>query len=144
MSARPAPRYRLEILADSLAVCRRAPGARIPGWSTAGGFTAVTRSDRETTLVCAAAAVPARVRAERGWRALRVRGPLSFDLVGVLAALLGPLAHAGVPVFVLSTFDTDVILVRDRDLAGAVRALRRAGHRIASPRTGATSDRRAP
>jgi hypothetical protein len=71
------------------------------------------------------------VRAERGWRALRVRGPLSFDLTGVLAAVLAPLAVAQVPVFALSTYDTDHVLVRASDLGRAVKALVAAGHDVA-------------
>jgi hypothetical protein len=71
------------------------------------------------------------VRCEGGWRALRVAGSLDFSLVGVLAGLLDPLARAGVSVFVLSTFDTDYLLVKGHDLEKALAALRRAGHAVA-------------
>ncbi|RUL81711.1 ACT domain-containing protein [Tautonia sociabilis] len=46
------------------------------------------------------------VRAERGWWLLLVQGPLPIELTGALAAIAGPLAEAGVQVFVVSTFDT--------------------------------------
>jgi hypothetical protein len=48
----------------------------------------------------------------------------------VLAALLAPLASAGVSVFALSTFDTDYLLVRERDWASAEEAMKSAGHEI--------------
>ena len=83
------------------------------------------------TVVCAAARVPADARAERGWRALRVAGPLDFALTGVLAAVAVPLADAGVSIFAVSTFDTDYVLVRADRLEAAVAALRAAGHRVA-------------
>jgi hypothetical protein len=81
--------------------------------------------------VCPAARVPDDVRAERGWRALAVAGPLDFALTGVLAALAGPLADAGVSIFAIATYDTDYVLVRADRLADAVGALRAAGHRVA-------------
>ena len=74
--------------------------------------------------------MPADVRREGGWRALRVAGLLDFGLTGVLASLVGPLADAGVPVFALGTFDTDWLLVRAGDLERALDALRAAGHRL--------------
>ena len=74
--------------------------------------------------------MPEGVRCERGWRCLGVAGTLDFSLVGVLAAMLGPLAGAGVSVFVLSTFDTDYLLVKEADFQRAVGVLGRAGHAV--------------
>jgi hypothetical protein len=90
----------------------------------------VTRSPTELSVVCDEAAVPADVRCERSWRALVVQGPLAFDLTGVLASLTGPLAAVGVPIFAISTFDTDWLLVRDAHLERACATLRLAGHEI--------------
>ena len=82
----------------------------------------------ELTLVAPEASVPDGVGAERGWRALEVDGPLDFSMTGVLAALSGALAQAGVSIFAVSTYDTDVLLVRAGQLRAAVDALRDAGH----------------
>ena len=67
---------------------------------------------------------------ERGWRALRVRGPLAFEVVGVVASVSTALAAAGVPLFVISTFDTDYVLVKAQSLERAISALRLAGHEV--------------
>jgi len=75
--------------------------------------------------------VPPDVQAQRGYRGLAVRGPLDFNLVGVLASLAGPLAAASVSIFAVSTFDTDYLFVRESDLDRAVAALRHAGHTVA-------------
>ena len=117
----------LEPLPGRYAVCRLDPAARTPAWAD-GPFVSVTRTADELSVVCSEEAVPPEVRAERGWRCLRVAGKLDFALVGVLAGLAGPLAAAGVSVFVVSTFDTDYMLVQDRDLGRAVNVLRNAGH----------------
>jgi len=117
----------LELLAGTFAVCRLDPGATVPPWA-AGSFVSLTRTDAELSVVCPADGVPAGVPAEGGWRALRVRGPLGFGMTGVLASLASPLASSGVSIFVVSTYDTDYLLVQERDLDRARHALVRAGH----------------
>jgi hypothetical protein len=112
------------------AVCRLAPDAPTPAWAAAGAFVSITRTDRELSVVCPEQHVPPDARAERGWRRFQVAGPLDFSLVGVLAALVDPLARAGIPVFAVSTFDTDHLLIRAVDFDRAVEALKAAGHTI--------------
>lgn len=119
----------LRVLRATFAVCRLRPDADVPPWAT-GAVVSVTRTADELSVLCAEADVPAAVRCERGWRGLRVVGQLDFALVGVLAALVVPLAEAGVSVFALSTFDTDYLFVRAADLGRARAALTAAGHRI--------------
>jgi uncharacterized protein len=120
------------VLPGALAVARLEPGAPLPEWAgPAGALHAVVRTAEETSIVCPAEAVPDEVRAERGFRALQVAGPLDFALTGVLAALAGPLAEAGISIVALATFDTDYVLVRAERLDAAVEALRAAGHRVA-------------
>jgi hypothetical protein len=117
------------------AVCRLAAGAPLPAWAAggpAGSLVSITRTADELSIVCRQELVPEGVRCERGWRALRVAGTLDFALVGVLASLLVPLAEAGIAVFVLSTFDSDYLLIKEDGLDAAVEALRREGHRFES------------
>jgi len=125
------PTLDLTVLPDALAICRLPGGAAAPHWLAGEAFASVTRTPEETSVVCRVAVVPQGARAETGWRALRVAGPLDFALTGVLLSLLGPLAAAGISVFALSTFDTDVVLVREAALEEAIVALAAAGHRIA-------------
>jgi hypothetical protein len=62
-----------------------------------------------------------------------VQGPLPFDLVGVLADLLAPLRAENIPVFVVSTFSTDYILVKSDVVTDAIRVLAAAGHTVVEP-----------
>ncbi len=103
-----------------------APPPRIEG----AGFLSVTRTPDELSVVSPADSVPDGVPAETGFRCLAVAGPLAFDLTGVVAGLSTPLAEAEVPIFVISTFDTDYLLVRSEDLSRARRALTAAGFQI--------------
>ncbi len=121
---------RLFALDELYAIVRLHPDAGLPDWVEGGHFWSVTRSDSELSVVCREEDVPEDASAERGWCALEVAGPLDFSLTGVVASLVSPLADAGVPIFVLSTFDTDYLLVREPDLPRAAEALRGAGHTI--------------
>jgi hypothetical protein len=121
----------LDCLHISLAVVRLPAGAGLPWWAAQGsGFLCLTRTPEATSIVCEERLLPSTVEAERGFSALRVAGPLAFHLTGVLASLAAPLADAGVPIFVVSTYDTDYVLVREIDLNGAIAALREAGHSV--------------
>ena len=113
-----------------LAVCQMGPEAAIPDWATRGAFHAIVRSPGELTVVCDAALVPAGVRAQKGWRCLSLPGPIAFTETGIVASIAVPLAAAGIGLFVISTFDTDYVLVAGEKLDGATAALAAAGHRV--------------
>jgi hypothetical protein len=89
-----------------------------------------TRTSTELSIVADEAVVPAQLKAERGYRVLRVEGPLQLNLVGIIAAIAVPLARAGVPIFPIATFDTDYVLVRESNIDKAMSSLRAAGHSI--------------
>lgn len=112
------------------AVCRLDGDAPIPAWALTGTIFSITRTSDELSIVCQQDLVPDDVRGEYGWRCLRVAGTMEFTLVGIVASLSTPLAEAGVGIFVISTFDTDYLLVRENEFHNAVAALRATGHTV--------------
>jgi hypothetical protein len=123
------PSLPLELLPETLAICRLPPDADLPAWATApGSFVTISRTGQELSITTAQRLVPAGVRCERDYRALRVRGTLPPDLIGILLAIAEPLARADLAIFAISTFDTDYVLVKAVDLPAALAALRAAGH----------------
>jgi uncharacterized protein len=128
-------RMDLDLWAPRLAVCRLAADAGLPTWVdlAARPLVCVARTEDELSIVHPEHLVPDEVEAERGWRALSVRGPLAFELTGILASLAAPLADAAVPIFAISTHDTDWLLVPELRLQAAVSALENAGHRVERP-----------
>jgi gluconokinase len=118
----------LVALTEKFAVCSLPADRAIPEWATRGEFCSLTRTPVELSIVCREADVPDDVMIERGWRCVRVEGQLDFSMVGVIASLVKPLAVARVPVFVVSTFRRDYLLVKSGDFDRAVSALRDAGH----------------
>jgi uncharacterized protein len=121
-------RYRLTTIGKDLAVCQLAPNAVVPDEALRGPFCSVTRTPAEISLVCQTAHVPAGIRCEPGWSGFMIEGPFDFSTAGVLDAVTGPLARAGIGVFVISTFDTDYILVKTVDCERSVAVLHEVGH----------------
>ncbi|MFN8113327.1 MAG: ACT domain-containing protein [Solirubrobacterales bacterium] len=128
----------LTVREGELAVVRLPAGAPAPEWGRPGaaGIAAVVATGEETSIVCDAASVPAGVDRSGPWAALVVDGPLEHSLTGILASIAVPLADAAVPIFAISTYDTDWVLVPADRLALAVVALRAAGHQVAEPDAG--------
>ncbi|MFI5059402.1 MAG: ACT domain-containing protein [Candidatus Acidiferrales bacterium] len=120
----------LSLLPERFAISRLASNAPFPDWVTQGAFYSVTRTSDELSIVAEESSVPAGTLSETGWRVLKVQGPFVLSEVGVLASLASPLAAARVSLFVVSTFDTDYLLVTQEQLASAIAALDRAGHLI--------------
>src|SRR3954467_3755517 len=132
-AARIEPKRRsmkLIVLPHEFAVARLGPADAIPPWAMDAPIASATRTPEELSIVCAASHMPPQVPAERGWRCLRVAGTLDFAMTGVLASIAGPLADAGVSIFVISTYDTDYILVREPVLPVAIAVLTAAGHDV--------------
>jgi uncharacterized protein len=129
------------VLVERLAVCRLASDARIPGWAMEGGFFCVVRTREELSIVysedvCLGDHMPDAAPVERGWLALKLEGPFPFSMTGVLGSFLEPLAEARIPIFAISTFDTDYVLIKRENLEQAVAALGTAGHEKVGEETG--------
>ena len=110
------PALRLRETPWQLAVCRFPADSPLPAWAfhAEAEFWSLTRTPDELSLVCAEDDLPPSVdeHVERGWRAFQLEGPVPFSTTGVISGLTVPLAAAGIGVFVISTFDTDYLLVK--------------------------------
>ena len=122
----------LTVLPGEYCVWRLAAKAPQPSLDP-GSLLSVTRTPHELSIVSLSSAVPPEAKAEAGWRCLQVQGPLPFARTGVLAALSAPLARAEIPIFVVSTYDTDHLLVKATDFDDACSTLQGEGHVIAHP-----------
>jgi hypothetical protein len=120
----------LSVLPELLAICRLARDEEVDERLLSGDFCSATRTADELSIVCTESNAPAGAQSEPGWRCLKVHGPFAFTVTGVLASIASPLARAGIGIFVISTFDTDYLLVKQDDLEKAVAALSEAGHRV--------------
>src|SRR5262249_52337312 len=115
-------------LQERFAISRLAADAPIPDWATSGDLVSVTRTLDELSIVCPANNIPPDQKPELVWVALKLEGPFAFSETGILASFIGPLGAGGVPIFAVSTFDTDYVLVWEQDFVKALEILQTSGH----------------
>ena len=119
----------LKLLSETFAITRLSADAAVPDWVGGSEFLAVVRTRGELSIVCREDVVPTHLtEVQRDFRCLAVVGTLDFGLTGIIAQLTAPLADAGIPIFDISTYDTDHVLVRGNHLEAAKAALAGAGH----------------
>ena len=121
---------KLQVLGETMAICRLEATSPLPDWAYGDEFYSITRSSEELSIICPAAVIPTGIKAESGWRAIKVVGPFDFSLTGVLSSLLEPLAAANISILSLSTYDTDYVFVRADALQQTLQVLQAAGHQI--------------
>jgi uncharacterized protein len=114
----------LQVSERELAICRLPSGSALPEWIEDSDFVSITRTPDELSIVCDEQCVPGHVTAERHWHLLKVKGPLEFSLTGIMASLVMPLSAAGIPIFALSTYETDYLLVKSEQFDHALEILR--------------------
>jgi uncharacterized protein len=112
------------------AIVRLAPDAPVPDWAANGEFISITRTTDELSIVCPAENLPPDVRSPHRWTCLKLKGPFRFSLTGVLQSFIGPLSYGQIPIFAISTYDTDYVLVQEQFLDASLDALLHAGHEL--------------
>ena len=128
MNARHSLKFRQ--FPGTYAIVRVAPDAPIPDWVAKGDFTSITRTADELSIVCPTENLPPDVQSSHRWICFKLEGPFPFSLTGVLLSFIQPLSENGIPIFAISTFDTDYVLVQEEWAGQAVEKLQNAGHEL--------------
>ena len=124
-------RLKFRWLTQSLyAIVRLGADSAVPEWATKGDFTSITRTRDELSIVCPLENLPADVSSPYRWICLQLEGPFPFSQTGVLRSFLEPLASNRIPIFAISTYDTDYVLIPRPWTEAALGELARAGHEL--------------
>jgi uncharacterized protein len=114
------------------AIVKLSTNASVPAWATHGDFTSITRTPDELSIVCPADNLPSDINSPNRWICLKLEGPFPFELTGVLLSFIQPLSSNNVPIFAISTYDTDYVLIQEEFAGHALNALQQAGHELIS------------
>ena len=125
-----APKLTFIILRETFAICRLDKDAPIPDWAFQGGLFSVTRTKDELSIVCPLINVPKGIICNQGWSCLKVKGPLDLSSTGIISSIAATLERENISLFSISTYDTDYVMVKEKDLEKAIFALTEAGQRI--------------
>lgn len=118
----------LKVIRNFFSVCKVVDYSAV---DLTSDFVFIGKTDGERSLVCETSQVPYNVvEREDGWRAFRIEGVLDFSLIGILSKISSVLADRNIGIFVVSTFNTDYILVKDENLLTAINALRDNGYDV--------------
>lgn len=120
-------KLKFRCLTGSYAIVRLAPDAPVPAWAIAGGFTSITRTNDELSVVCPIQSIPPEVHSSHRWICLKLEGPFPFSQTGVLLSFIEPLSANNIPIFAISTYDTDYVFIPE-EFAAALDLLLEAGH----------------
>jgi uncharacterized protein len=120
----------MKALSGKYGVCRLSYNEDLPNWYSRSEFFSITKTSEELSIVCSQDSIPQNIKCERDWRILKVIGPLDFSLIGILSSISSILAQSGISIFALSTYDTDYILVKEKDFENTVIALSNESYEI--------------
>jgi hypothetical protein len=117
-------KFSLSILPEKLAIFHLNKKSPIPSWVLENdNFFSITKTPDEISVICNQDKIRPGILAEKDWRAFKVQGPLGFSLTGIVASLSKPLAKAKISIFYISTYETDYILVEEKNLDKAIEVL---------------------
>ncbi|MEQ8198568.1 MAG: ACT domain-containing protein [Clostridiaceae bacterium] len=120
----------MKLLEEKYGICRLDKTELIPEWSKNSNCFSITRTEDELSIVCSQDSIPDDIKCEKDWRILKVQGPLDFSLIGILASISTVLAQKGISIFAVSTYDTDYILVKNKDIDNATESLVNEGYEV--------------
>ena len=124
------PKLVLSVLSETFTIHKLSPDASIPEKILKTNNYSVTKTENELSLVCSELIEIKSLQSSKGWKCLKVKGPLDFNLTGILTGISDILTQGNISIFAISTFDTDYILVRSQDLSSARKKLRNAGYKF--------------
>jgi hypothetical protein len=105
--------------------------AVLPEWVYATEFFSLTRTEEELSVVTVQTDhISDSVECSKDWRILKIEGPLDFSLTGVIADISIILKEAKISVFIISTYDTDYILIKEKNLKTAMVSLQNKGYNV--------------
>jgi hypothetical protein len=114
-------------------ICQTTDGGfRIPDRLDVNDFFSYTKTDEEVSVICKQQAVkhPDIINLALNRKIIKVCGTFNLSATGIIAGISGVLAKNGIPIFTISTYNTDYILIEEKDLGLAVNELKREGYNI--------------
>ncbi len=117
-------KLKLKVLPNKFSVCKLRANYDYPKWAENDIFYSITKTEDELSVVTLENNVRVCPEREDGWRIIKILGPLEFGMVGVVSKISSTLAVNRISIFVISTFDTDYFLVKDENMAKALKLLK--------------------
>ena len=104
----------------------------IPTWVYESDYYSVTRTQMELSIVCKTHDIDdnSNIKTDKHWRILKINGLLDLSLIGIIANVSNMLKEKNIPIFVISTYNTDYILVKNQNIDKTLIVLQNNGHKV--------------
>jgi hypothetical protein len=117
-------KFKLSLLSQKFGICHFEAKTPPPEWAMKGEFFSITRTDQELSIVYPQEKIPPGVLYEPNWRAFRIEGIVEgIYAVGTIEVLARPLVENQIPIFNISTYQTNYIFVEEKNLKKAIKLL---------------------
>jgi hypothetical protein len=121
----------LIVLADKYSIYKFKNESALPDWIYSSDFYSITKTKDEISVIAIQTdSLSEDIICSKNWRIFKIAGPLDFSLVGIIADISCILKEKKISIFTISTYDTDYILVKQKDLSIGIKALKDKGHNI--------------
>jgi len=121
----------LVVLENKYSIYKFRNEADLPNWVYSSDFYSITKTKDELSVVAVQTDnIPGEIPYNSDWRILKIDGPLDLSLTGIIAGIADTFKDNNIPIFTISTYDTDYVLIKDKDLDIGIRALREKGHNV--------------
>jgi len=121
--------FNLIVLSKKYSIYKFLNQTVLPDWIYSSDFYSITGTKDELSVVASQNdSISDNIKCNKNWRILKISGPLDFSLVGIIADITCILKEKNIPVFIISTYDTDYILMKQKDLNNGIKALTRKGY----------------
>jgi hypothetical protein len=125
-------KFEFTVLKNTYAIYRLDNDAAIPAWTNMSDFYSITRTRDELSIVCKQTDIKEvdNIMTDKNWKILKISGPLDLASVGIIADISSLLRNSKIPIFSVSTYDTDYILIKNQNLETALAVLKDNGNSI--------------
>ena len=97
------PKLVLSVLFETFTIHKLSRDASIPEAILKSNYYSVSKTENELSLVCSEIIEVESLQSSKGWKCIKVRGPLDFNLTGILAGISGILAKGDISIFAISS-----------------------------------------
>ena len=119
---------KLKLYEDTYQITRLPFNSEIPAGIYNGEFYSIGKTDDELSIICTDEISFTCEESDNDWRIFKFVESMDLNLIGIAAKITSVLANANVNIMVVSTYNTDFVMVKNDKLEIAVNALKSAGY----------------
>ena len=82
------PKLVLSVLSETFTIHKLSPNASIPEEILKSNYYSVSKTENELSVVCSEVIEVQSLQNSKGWKCIKVKGPLDFNLTGIFAGFL--------------------------------------------------------